>query len=60
MSQTFLSHLSSELDALQKAGLFKEERKIASPQAGTVTLSSGKSLINLCGNNYLGLSSIPS
>jgi len=59
MSHDFISHLSRELDALKEAGLFKTERNISSPQAGTVTLSSGKSLINLCANNYLGLSSNP-
>lgn len=52
----FISHLSHELSALKDAGLYKNERTITSKQAGTVALDSGKSVINLCANNYLGLS----
>lgn len=56
MTQAFLNHLRDELDALKSASLYKTERVIASKQAGTVTLDSGKTVINLCANNYLGLS----
>ena len=56
MSDPFISHLEQEIDALRDAGLFKTERIIATPQAGSVTLSGGQEVINLCANNYLGLS----
>ncbi|MEC7190531.1 MAG: glycine C-acetyltransferase, partial [Pseudomonadota bacterium] len=46
----------SELDELKNTGLYKSERVIASKQAGTVALKSGREVINLCANNYLGLS----
>lgn len=52
----FISHLNGELAVLKDAGLYKSERTITSKQAGTVALDSGKSVINLCANNYLGLS----
>ena len=59
MNQSFVSHLSSELDELKTAGLYKSERIIDSTQAGTVSLDSGRTVINLCANNYLGLSDHP-
>ena len=52
------------LYGLQDAGLFKQERVIHSPQAADIevefpTGSSLKKVINICANNYLGLSSHP-
>lgn len=53
-----------QLQALKEAGLFKEERFIHSPQAADIEVefpagSSLKKVINMCANNYLGLSSHP-
>lgn len=59
MTQGFIDHLSQELEGLREAGLFKTERVITTPQAGTVGLASGREVINLCANNYLGLSDHP-
>lgn len=59
MAQGFLDHFDSELQSLKDNGLYKTERVITSPQAGTVELASGRSVINLCANNYLGLSDHP-
>ncbi|NRG17742.1 glycine C-acetyltransferase [Rhizobiales bacterium] len=59
MTQSFLDHLNTELAGLKEAGLYKSERVITSRQAGTVSLAGGKSVINLCANNYLGLSDNP-
>ena len=56
MSQTFVSDISSRLDGLHAEGLYKTERVIATPQRGVVSLESGEAAINLCANNYLGLS----
>ena len=59
MSDAFTEHLQQELDTLKDTGLFKSERIITSKQAGTVALESGRDVINLCANNYLGLSDNP-
>lgn len=59
MTQAFIDHLSQELDGLSDSGLFKSERVITTPQAGTVGLANGREVINLCANNYLGLSDHP-
>ena len=56
MTKNFLAYLSSELRELRNTGLYKSERVITSKQAGTVALDSGWEVINLCANNYLGLS----
>ncbi|MBF9030865.1 glycine C-acetyltransferase [Rhodobacterales bacterium HKCCE3408] len=56
MPDDFIAHLTRELDGLRDAGLYKTERVITSKQAGTVALGSGREVINLCANNYLGLS----
>ncbi|MFN4153834.1 MAG: glycine C-acetyltransferase [Paracoccaceae bacterium] len=59
MSRTdFLQHLGHTLANIEAAGLFKRERLIASPQSAHVTVA-GRSLLNLCANNYLGLANDP-
>ena len=55
----FNQHIQSELDGIRAAGLFKSERIIATPQGALVKLVDGRQLVNLCANNYLGLSSHP-
>ena len=55
----FLAHLRAELQTLHDAGLYKTERVIATPQGAVVKLADGREAINLCANNYLGLSSHP-
>jgi glycine C-acetyltransferase len=59
MSAAFFQHLHTELDGLRAAGLFKAERVITTPQGATVRTADGREVINLCANNYLGLSSHP-
>lgn len=49
-------HLENELTQIRGAGLFKEERVISSRQGGRIDLADGKHVLNLCANNYLGLS----
>ncbi len=51
-------HLQHELDTLKEAGLYKEERIISSPQGIFIEVK-GKQVINMCANNYLGLSNHP-
>jgi glycine C-acetyltransferase len=52
----FFTELSGKLDTLREQGLYKPERVIASRQGSEVTCDDGRQLINLCANNYLGLS----
>lgn len=59
MTTDFISHLSTELQAIKDAGLFKNERIIVSPQGADIKVNSGAEVINFCANNYLGLSSHP-
>ncbi len=59
MSTDFIAHLRSELDGLRAAGLYKAERVITTPQGATVKTADGREVINLCANNYLGLSAHP-
>jgi glycine C-acetyltransferase len=47
------------LDELREAGLFKSERIITSPQAAEITLEDGRTVLNFCANNYLGLADHP-
>ena len=58
-SSPFLAHLRSELDGLHAAGLYKAERVITTPQGATIRTADGREVINLCANNYLGLSAHP-
>ena len=54
--QTFYAGLRRNLDELKAQGLYKQERILSSRQGSTVTCDDGRQLINLCANNYLGLS----
>ncbi|QDZ27436.1 glycine C-acetyltransferase [Noviherbaspirillum sp. UKPF54] len=54
--EDFYSGLDRNLAILREQGLYKPERVIASRQGPEVTSDDGRTLINLCANNYLGLS----
>ena len=54
--ENFYSGLSRNLATLREQGLYKPERVIASRQGPEVVCDDGRTLINLCANNYLGLS----
>ncbi len=56
---TFRSHLSTQLDAVREAGLFKRERVISTPQGTQIRVAEGQPVLNLCANNYLGLAQHP-
>ena len=58
-AREIFTFLRAELDAIDAAGLRKRERVIATPQGATIRTDDGRELINLCANNYLGLSSHP-
>ncbi|HSW03228.1 glycine C-acetyltransferase [Aquabacterium sp.] len=55
----FLTDVRAQLQGLQEAGLFKSERVLTSPQGAVVRTADGREVVNLCANNYLGLSSHP-
>jgi glycine C-acetyltransferase len=51
-------HLQNELNTIEQNGIFKRERIITSPQGAEIIVN-GKTVLNFCANNYLGLSSHP-
>ena len=61
--EDFTRHLRQELQGIREAGLYKAERVITTPQgAHVITVAadgSRREVLNLCANNYLGLSSHP-
>ena len=59
MYKTLQPILETELAEIEKAGLYKRERIITSPQGAEIEVQGGKEMINFCANNYLGLSSHP-
>ena len=50
---------ADELDAIRAQGLFKSERVITGPQSAQITLADGRTVLNFCANNYLGLADHP-
>ncbi|MBZ5716015.1 glycine C-acetyltransferase [Nannocystis pusilla] len=52
------AHYAAILAEIDAAGLSKHERVIASPQGAEITVN-GRTVLNFCANNYLGLSSHP-
>src|SRR5215831_6979521 len=59
MDPNLKSQLATELQSIRDAGLWKEERVLASAQGPEVTLADGRGVLVFCANNYLGLSSHP-
>lgn len=56
---SFRKYLQHEIEGIRAAGLYKEERVITSPQGAEMIIEGGKTVLNFCANNYLGLSSHP-
>jgi len=56
MYSDFQKHLQKELQEIEEAGLYKNERVITSPQQAAIKVSTGQEVLNFCANNYLGLS----
>ena len=59
MYGTFQEHLQQQLSEIEEAGLTKHERVITTPQDAHIGVSSGKQVLNMCANNYLGLAEHP-
>lgn len=58
MNENFVQRIAAELEEIKAAGLFKSERVITSEQGPEIQVN-GKTVLNFCANNYLGLSSHP-
>src|SRR5574344_1821422 len=56
MYKEFQSYLQNELQGIEEAGLYKNERVITSPQRAEIKVNTGADVLNFCANNYLGLS----
>lgn len=59
ISPNQLSFYQDTLAQIKADGLYKSERSIASSQNSLITLEDGRSVINMCANNYLGLADHP-
>jgi glycine C-acetyltransferase len=58
MNENFVQRIAAEVDEISANGLLKKERIIASEQGAEIVVN-GKTVLNFCANNYLGLSSHP-
>jgi glycine C-acetyltransferase len=58
MKTGFREHLQGQLAELERAGLYKHERVIDSPQSAQIHVAGAK-VLNFCANNYLGLAHHP-
>lgn len=58
MNEKFIQRLQEEISGIKTSGLYKSERIIESPQGAEIRVG-GKTVLNFCANNYLGLSSHP-
>ncbi|WP_298326597.1 glycine C-acetyltransferase [Haloactinopolyspora sp.] len=59
MYTTMRAHLRENLSEIREAGLYKPEHVISTPQGARVELEDGRSVLNMCANNYLGLADDP-
>ena len=57
--KTALQAFEKELDAIREAGTWREERIITTPQRSCIDTTQKKHVVNMCANNYLGLSNDP-
>jgi len=55
MYGTMKDELKTKLAAIRNEGLYKAERIIMTPQGADISVKGGKSVVNFCANNYLGL-----
>ncbi|WP_300597870.1 glycine C-acetyltransferase [Niabella sp.] len=58
MNENFTKRIGAEVEEIKASGLYKKERIIESEQGAEIRVN-GKTVINFCANNYLGLSSHP-
>ena len=54
-----LEKYRKELEAIREAGTWKDERILTTPQQSRVATTAAGNVVNMCANNYLGLSNHP-
>ena len=54
-----LNLINAELEAIRQAGTWREERIITTPQRSRIDTTKAQGVVNMCANNYLGLSNHP-
>ena len=59
MFKPFQTHLETQLAEINRAGTYKRERVISTPQGTMVRVADGQPVLNMCANNYLGLAQHP-
>ena len=57
--KTAFESYHKELDSIREAGTYKAERIITTPQKSRIDTTAAKAVVNMCANNYLGLSNHP-
>ena len=57
--KTALNAFEQELNAIREAGTYREERVITTPQSSRINTTVKDNVLNMCANNYLGLSDNP-
>lgn len=51
-----LSYFESTLDEIRQSSTFKDERVLTTPQGARISTLTAQGVLNMCANNYLGLS----
>jgi len=59
MHDSITQHVQQQLDEIRARGLFKAERVITTPQSAHIRAGDGRLVLNMCANNYLGLTEHP-
>lgn len=59
MFDSFRLHIQGQLEEIRQSGTWKREWRIDSPQDARIRMDDGHEVLNLCANNYLGLSDHP-
>ncbi len=59
MNKATLELFAKQLDEIREAGTYKDERIITTPQSAIIDTTKAKKVLNMCANNYLGLSNNP-
>lgn len=56
MYNNYKNHFQGVLNEIKDSGLWKEERIITTPQSNKISTTKVNNVLNMCANNYLGLS----
>ena len=59
MNKEILKGYAAQVEEIRQAGTFKAERIITTPQRSRIDTTEKPAVVNMCANNYLGLSNDP-